>query len=148
MGPGTEVRCVPENLGCADVRFRDPRGSQAPPFPSLLCPQCLSFLLSAAAFSPLSLGLGQALVLQFSSIHIKIYQCLPPNLFFFLFKGKKHPYRFPGLTFSCGLLLPCPPGPVDCSSFISSPCPFAPSASLFPLLTVFFLISLGSITKY
>lgn len=120
---GTEIRPVPENLGCAGVRVRDPCGSQDPPFPSLLCPQCLSFSLSAAAFSPLSLGLGQTLVLQFSSIHIKIYQCLPPNLFFPLFQGKKHLYRFPGLTFSCGLLLPCPPGPVGCSSFTSSPFP-------------------------
>jgi len=81
------------------------------PFSSSSAPNTfLLSSLSAPTFSPLPLGSGSTSVPRFSPFHIKLYQCLPPTLFFPLFQGKIHPYPFPGLV-PTGLQMPLPPCP-------------------------------------
>ena len=110
------------------------------PFPSSSAPNTfLLSSLSAPTFSPLPLGSGSTSVPRFSPFHIKLYQCLPPTLFFPLFQGKIHPYPFPGLV-PTGLQMPLPP----CRGvpyLPAPPSPFTPSASPLPLTLIVFISS-------
>lgn len=137
MGKNPKIKAVLENLG--NHGYGSPR-KPCHLFSSSSTPSIfLLSSLSATTFSPLPLELGQTLVPQFSSFHIKIYQGHLPTFFFPLFQGTIHPSPFPGLTLSWLLVL-FPPGP-GAVLHLPAPLSFAASASPLPLTVIVLIIS-------